>query len=65
MISEAKREGLLRARAKVLARDPDYYRKMGAKGGRAKVKKGFATWSKEDLKALAKRNHERRKSNGQ
>lgn len=35
--------GGLRARDANLARDPDYYRKIGAIGGRALVPKGFAS----------------------
>lgn len=33
--------GGLRARDANLARDPDYYKKIGAIGGRARVSKGF------------------------
>lgn len=35
--------GEARARDKMLANDPDYYRKIGAIGGRALVPKGFAS----------------------
>ena len=48
----------------LLERDPDHYKKMGRKGGAAKVKKGFATWSKEDLRELSLRNAEKRRKNG-
>ena len=35
-------EGGIKTRDKLLARDPDHYRKIGAIGGRACVSKGFA-----------------------
>lgn len=35
--------GGIKARDKNLAKDPDWYRKMGAIGGRALVPKGFAS----------------------
>lgn len=35
-------EGGIKTRDKLLARDPDHYRKIGAIGGRALVPKGFA-----------------------
>lgn len=35
--------GAVKARDKNLAKDPDWYRKMGAIGGRALVPKGFAS----------------------
>lgn len=37
------RIGGLRARDKNLAKDPDFYRKIGSIGGRALVPKGFAS----------------------
>lgn len=39
----ATREGGLKARDKNLARDPDHYRKMGRKGGKASGNGGFAS----------------------
>lgn len=35
--------GAVKARDKMLSNDPDYYRKIGAIGGRALVPKGFAS----------------------
>ena len=35
------KEGGIKARDKMLARDPDYYKKIGTIGGRACVSKGF------------------------
>lgn len=35
--------GGIKARDKNLANDPDFYRKIGAKGGKATGRKGFAT----------------------
>lgn len=35
--------GGVKARDKMLANDPDFYRKIGAIGGRALVPKGFAS----------------------
>ena len=36
------RIGGLKAREKNLAKDPDFYKKIGQRGGQAKVPKGFA-----------------------
>lgn len=36
------RTGAVKTRDKMLANDPDHYRKIGAIGGRALVPKGFA-----------------------
>lgn len=36
----------------LLARDPQYYQKIGALGGRARVKKGFGLMDKEKLRQV-------------
>ena len=39
---EARKENGKQARDKLLARDPNYYKKLGAKGGKASKTGGFA-----------------------
>ena len=50
-------EGGRRTRAKLLAKDPDYYKKLGAKGGSAPTKypKGFAAMPREKVSAAGKK----------
>lgn len=36
-----RREGGLKAKATMLEKDPDYYKKLGRAGGSVKVSKGF------------------------
>lgn len=40
--------------------DKEKHLEASAKGGKAKVKKGFATWPPEKLKAMVKQNRIRR-----
>lgn len=42
------REGGLKAKAKVLAKDPDFYAKIGRKGGRISKTGGFAYLAEND-----------------
>jgi general stress protein YciG len=37
----------------ILKRDPDHFKKIGAKGGSAKVPKGFAVMDKERLREVS------------
>lgn len=62
------KEGSKKAKATLLAKDPDYFKKLGALGGKAKVKKGFAKMSPERLREVSStgginkgKNHERNK----
>lgn len=48
-------EGGLKAKAKNLARDPDFYRKLGAKGGAAGNTGGFAQDDRTFLQKLFRR----------
>ena len=41
------REGGLKAAARILKRDPDHFKRIGAIGGKAKVPKGFAVMTPE------------------
>lgn len=48
-------EGSKKARATLLAKDPDYFRKLGRAGGKAKVPKGFAKMDKDRLSEVSSR----------
>lgn len=43
------------AAQKITANDPDFYKKIGSKGGSAKVPKGFATMTPEERRAAGKK----------
>lgn len=43
--------GGIQASKKIKAKDPDFYKRIGAMGGRAKVPKGFALMDKDRRKA--------------
>lgn len=56
------REGGIKSREANLARDPDFYKKMGEKGGKAKVStKGFGSWDREKLVKMASENGKKNK----
>lgn len=48
-------EGSKKARATLLAKDPDYFKKLGKLGGKAKVPKGFAKMDKDRLSEVSSR----------
>lgn len=45
------REGGLRAYKKIIEKDPDFYRRIGALGGKKKGDKGFAIMDKDKVRA--------------
>lgn len=47
--------GAAKATATLLARDPDFFRKAGSKGGSKRVPKGFALMSTEDHAAASRK----------
>lgn len=56
-------EGAKKAKLTRLALDPDYFKKIGSEGGKARVPKGAAMADKEDLRARGRKlaKHNRRK----
>lgn len=52
------RIGGLKARDKNLAKDPDYYSKIGSRGGSKRLPKGFALMPFEKVQAAGKKGGE-------
>lgn len=48
-------DGVAKMKATILKRDPDFYRKIGAKGGKAKVPKGFSFMDKEKRREITRK----------
>lgn len=56
------KEGGIKARDANLARDPDFYKKMGEVGGKAKSPtKGFGSWDRDKLAEMARLNGKKNK----
>lgn len=49
------RTGALKARDKILAKDPDYYSKLGSIGGSKRLPKGFALMPHEKVQAAGRK----------
>ncbi len=63
----ATKEGNQKIRDMLLARNPNYFREIGSKGGTAKVPKGFSKMPKAKIRAAGAKGgtiSRRRPSNG-
>lgn len=49
------REGGLRAYKKIIEKDPDFYRRIGALGGKKTGNKGFAIMDKDKVRAAGRK----------
>lgn len=49
------KQGALRAKSTLLAKDPDYYKKLGRSGGVVKGRKGFATLTPEQRQEIGRK----------